>query len=110
MTEEEKQNLKKAITAEIVAVKESIPALEESAKPVAPDEAIGRLTRMEAINNQQINAAALRAAKAKLSKLERALSKIDSEDFGLCAVCEEPIPIARLMHVPESSCCVKCAR
>ncbi|MBW1833433.1 MAG: TraR/DksA C4-type zinc finger protein [Deltaproteobacteria bacterium] len=34
---------------------------------------------------------------------------IDDPDFGLCCECEEPIPFARLMIMPESDLCVKCA-
>jgi len=44
-----------------------------------------------------------------ISKLERALTMIDDPDFGLCCECEEPIPFARLMIMPESDLCVKCA-
>jgi DnaK suppressor protein len=41
--------------------------------------------------------------------MERALTMIDDPDFGLCCECEEPIPFARLMIMPESDLCVKCA-
>jgi DnaK suppressor protein len=41
--------------------------------------------------------------------MERALTMIDDPDFGLCHECEEPIPFARLMIMPESDLCVKCA-
>ncbi len=62
---------------------------------------------MEAINSKSINEAALEQAKETLSKLEHALPKIDGPDFGLCSVCEEPIPIARLMILPETDLCVQ---
>ena len=76
----------------------------------SPDNAIGRLTRMEAINSKSINEAALNHAKQTLSKMERALMMIDNPDFGLCRECEEPIPLGRLMIVPESDLCVQCAQ
>jgi DnaK suppressor protein len=76
---------------------------------VAPDNAIGRLTRMEAINSQNINEAALRKALATRSLLEKALRCIDMDDFGLCQACEEPIAVARLMVMPEATLCVACA-
>jgi DnaK suppressor protein len=51
----------------------------------------------------------LRTAKDTRSKLERALARIDHPDFGLCRECEEPIPSARLMILPETDLCVQCA-
>ena len=70
--------------------------------PVSPDNAIGRLTRMEAINSKGINEAALRKAQTTRSQLEKALREIDSDDFGHCRDCEEPIAVARLMAMPEA--------
>ncbi len=58
---------------------------------------------------KSINEAALSKAQQTLSKMERALKMIHDPDFGLCRECEEPIPFARLMIVPESDLCVECA-
>jgi len=44
-----------------------------------------------------------------LLKMERTLAMVNDPDFGLCRQCEEPIPFARLMVVPESDLCVQCA-
>ena len=109
MTKIEKANLKEKMLSEIEQTKRSIISLEESSKPVAPDNAIGRLTRMEAINAKSICEASLRSSRVKLSKLERALSRLDDPDFGLCRICEEPIPVGRIMLMPETSVCVLCA-
>jgi len=81
----------------------------ERTQPVAPDVAIGRLTRMDAISNKSINEAALREAQNTLAKLQWALKMIDRPGFGLCRECEEPIPVARLMIMPETDMCVECA-
>jgi DnaK suppressor protein len=56
----------------------------------------------------RIDEAALDNSKQTLSKIERALTMIDGPDFGLCCECEEPIPFAKLMIMPESHLCVKC--
>jgi DnaK suppressor protein len=107
---EQKEMLKSHIQQRIEDVKEDIVSYRELTHPVSPDNAIGRLTRMEAINSKSINEAALNKAKQTLSKMERALMMIDNPDFGLCQECEEPIPLARLMIVPESGLCVQCAQ
>jgi DnaK suppressor protein len=109
MTKEEKEKLEQIIVAEKDNLLSSIQSLEEGSKPVPPDDAIGRLTRMDAINAKSMNEANLNAARVKLAKLERALTKLDNPDFGICAICEEPIPVGRIMLLPETTVCVKCA-
>ena len=109
MNEEEKNRLKDKIIDETAALEHNIAALEEVTKPIPPDDAIGRLTRMEAINAKSISESSLRTARIKLTKLKRALSKLDDPDFGICTVCEEPIPIGRIMLMPETTLCVSCA-
>ncbi len=109
MQNDQKAKLKENIIEKIKAIKENITSYKLLTKPISPDNAIGRLTRMEAINSKSINEAALGKAKDTLSKLERALAKTDNLDFGLCRACEEPIPYARLMILPETNLCVQCA-
>jgi DnaK suppressor protein len=109
MTSEEREKLKQHIRHRIDAVNGDIAAFKISSAPVSPDNAIGRLTRMEAINSKSINEAALRKARTTRSLLEKALRTIDSKDFGLCRDCEEPIAFARLMAMPEATLCVGCA-
>ena len=69
MDEEGKIKLKEKILEEIEAQKNLIENLKETSKPVAPDNAIGRLTRMEAINSKSISDASLNSAKVKLEKV-----------------------------------------
>jgi DnaK suppressor protein len=109
MKNDQREQLKQHIRNRIDAVNGDIAAFKDSAQPVSPDNAIGRLTRMEAINSKSINEAALRKARTTRSLLEKALISIDSKDFGLCQDCEEPIAFARLMAMPEASLCVACA-
>ncbi len=104
-----KAKLKENIMEKIKTIKQDIASYKLLTKPISPDNAIGRLTRMEAINSKSINEAALKKAEDTLSELERALAKIDNPDFGLCRECEEPIPSARLMILPETDLCVQCA-
>jgi DnaK suppressor protein len=106
---EKRKKLKNHIKKKIEDLKENIKSYKVHTQPVVPDNAIGRLTRMEAINSKSINEAALNKSKQTLSKMERALKMINDPDFGLCRECEEPIPFARLMIVPESDLCVQCA-
>jgi DnaK suppressor protein len=102
--------IRKQLQEEIAKTEQLILDYQEQAKPVAPDVAIGRISRMDAINNKTITDAALRQAKDRLHQLRHALSKVGSPDFGSCAKCKGPIPIGRILIRPESAYCVKCAK
>lgn len=109
MNQNDLEQLKQDIAAEIESQKRLIESLKETSKPVAPDNALGRLTRMEAINSKSVSEAGLNAAKLKLAKLETALEKVDQPDFGICIQCGEPIPLGRIKAMPENVLCVPCA-
>ena len=109
MTDSEKKELKQKIVTEIEKVKKDIVDLEEQSKPIAPENAIGRISRMDAINNKAVSEASLRKSKMKLNNLDVALTKIDTPGFGICSRCKQPIQPARLMYMPESTRCVNCA-
>ncbi len=108
MNEREKATLIELIENEILKLGKDAAKLEEQVKPIAPDNAIGRLTRMEAINAKNMSAANLRNAKLRIAQLGKALERIDDEDFGVCVRCERPIPLKRIMLAPESQQCVRC--
>jgi RNA polymerase-binding transcription factor len=105
---EQKNQLKAIISQKISETKESIVKYEELTKPIAPDNAIGRLTRMEAIGAKSIDESILRNFKQTLSMLESAAQLIKYEDYGYCVDCDEPIPFKRLQIFPHSRLCVKC--
>ena len=64
---------------EISKTNTSILRYEELAQPISPDNAIGRVSRMDAINNKSIVDAALRKASERLSGLERNLDKLGTQ-------------------------------
>lgn len=109
MTPQERAHLKITIQKALQEVREEIARLEEKTAPVSPDKSLGRLTRLEAIGEKSINESILREATRRLKRLEFAAQKVEREDFGLCRICEEPIPLARLKLLPESTICVSCA-
>ena len=83
MNPAERQDLKRNIEEAIEGQKILIASLAETSKPVAPDNAIGRLSRMEALNDRAVSEASLNAARHKLSRLENALGKADHAVFGI---------------------------
>ncbi|QGY39115.1 TraR/DksA family transcriptional regulator [Pseudodesulfovibrio cashew] len=110
MNDRDKAAFKRFAQDEIEELKAEIPRLEELVKPVAPDNAIGRISRMDNIVNQSVAEAQLSKARVRLVRLTEALKRVDEdEDFGLCEDCGDPIPMARLKAMPETVLCVHCA-
>jgi len=110
MKKEEKDQIRKKIREKIGEMTSKIEDYKELSRPVSPENAIGRISRMEAINNKAVFEAALREAEDRLKKLKEAESKVELPDFGRCVHCKEDIPLGRLMIMPESTRCVRCAR
>lgn len=109
MTESEKKEIRQIIDEQVQSVKDEIKELTELTKPVALDASIGRLSRMDAINNKAINEMALRDKKKILSKLERAKEREQEGKLGKCLQCGDDIPFGRLKIMPYTTRCVKCA-
>ena len=110
MDKKKQKYFKEKILTEIKTLQTKITELKEATKPIPPDIAIGRISRMDAINNKSINEAALRTAENKLTKLEMALEIVGKPKFGTCIRCGQEIPEGRLLIMPESVKCTNCAQ
>ena len=109
MNKQDLNMAKESIEKSIKETKKDISKLKELTKPISPENAIGRVSRMDAINNKSVNEAALRSAINKLNLLDSALQRINNKDFGLCIRCKNEIPIQRILLMPQSNRCVHCA-
>ena len=109
MPQIDRNEIRLRIESEIIKTRKLVEEYRELTKPVEPENAIGRISRMDAIQNKSVTEAALRKNKEKLEKLEYALSKVDEEDFGICSNCKKPIPVGRLLIMPQSRTCVVCS-
>lgn len=110
LSSEQKEQLKQKIIKKLAFIAEDIADLKEATKPIAPENAIGRISRMDAINNKSVNEAALRTSIAKEAKLKHAIEIVDTEEFGKCTRCKRDIPFERLFAMPESDKCIDCAK
>ena len=110
MNRQERNKAKDSIVKSIEETQKDILTLKELTKPISPENAIGRVSRMDAINNKSVNEAALREALIKLVKLETVFSQLNRTDFGICINCKKNIPFGRLMIRPESQLCIDCAK
>jgi DnaK suppressor protein len=106
--EMKKAEIEDLLKKQIIQVERKIGSLRELTAAIAPDDAIGRVSRMDAINNKSVNEAALRQLEEKLKNLNDAQKHINDKDFGICVKCKGPIPVGRLVLMPESRRCTRC--
>ena len=102
------KEIEKIISKELNETLISINEYKELTKPVSPENSIGRVSRMDAINNKSVMEESLRKLEAKYEKLKFIKTQTQNEDFGMCLKCKNQIPLGRIMIIPESRFCVKC--
>lgn len=110
MSPEEKAEIVEIINAEIEKFTLKIKELSEFTGPIAPDDAIGRISRMDAINNKSIMDASMRNLETRLDQLQKISQVVHDKEFGHCTKCRKPIPIERLKIRPEIRLCADCLR
>lgn len=82
----------------------------DTTQPVELDQAsIGRLSRMDAMQGQQMALETARRRQQELAAVEGALRRIELGEYGDCIVCGEEINVRRLFVAPASTRCVACA-
>ena len=81
----------------------------DSAAAVEPDKGLGRLSRMEAMQDQQMVLELRRRKKRQLLDVLNALKRIEQGNFGVCIFCGKEISLERLEAFPEVQTCVVCA-
>lgn len=97
------------VDEQIKELTENIEFLKDQSKPVPPSVALGRLTRMEAINDKSVAEEMLRKSTRRLERMENARKRLDSGTYGLCIRCKKEIPHGRLRAVPEALICIPCS-
>lgn len=91
---------------------ETVRLIEESKEYRAPVEldqqSVGRLSRMDAMQQQAMAQNLTRRRQERKVALERTLSRIRDGEFGYCVECGEPIAVRRLEIDPTFKTCVRC--
>ena len=89
----------------------SMSALSQEARaPVKLDQqSVGRLSRMDAMQQQAMAEAQERARKRDLVRIEMAERRLAEGGYGWCADCGDVIPDKRLAIDPMAEKCVRCA-
>jgi len=109
MKKEDKIEITRKIKEAIQETNLKIKKYSELSKPISPENAIGRVSRMDAINNKSVVEAALRESEKKLEDLKFVEGLINKDYFGMCVNCKSQIPIGRILFRPQSKICINCA-
>ena len=94
---------------ELQRLEEEERAATDSLAAVSPDKAIGRLSRLDAIQMQEVAKESQRQRGMRMHQLREALRRMDSGAYGVCTACGEWIDYPRLEARPELLMCAKCA-
>ena len=82
----------------------------EARDPVELDQqSVGRLSRMDAMQQQAMSQATEQTRRANLLRIEAAERRLRDDEYGYCDDCGEEIPDARLNIDPMAERCIKCA-
>ena len=101
--------LRATLEAERDAIARDIVSSADARAPVAPDVAIGRLSRMEAMQDQAMALETDRRRHVEIERITHALARMDAGDYGYCVSCDEDIPRKRLENDPAVPTCIDCA-
>ena len=102
------EELRTALQERQAELQHLLEVTREGTRPVDLQEPIGRLTRMDAIQQQKMTAANRRSSEVRLQQVTTALAAIARGDYGTCRKCEEPIGHRRLKARPEAPYCIDC--
>ena len=90
-------------------ISNDLAANKDDAGIVELDTSIGRLSRMDAMQNQQMALELRRRRENQLLRIKNAFKRMDKGQYGKCGKCGKPIDEARLEVFPDVVTCVACA-
>lgn len=94
--------------AELLALSD---ATKQARAPVALDQqSVGRLSRMDAMQQQSMDVAREGRRRDRLAILDAALKRLEQDDYGYCLSCGDDIALARLQIDPAVTQCIGCQR
>lgn len=103
------QDWQALLEAALARVRDEQRLAADNARPVVLDQtSVGRLSRMDALQQQAMAQAALQRLSQQQRRLEAALARLAQGRYGLCCVCEATIESTRLRHDPAVPFCRDC--
>lgn len=101
-----KQQIQQALKDKQSELLRRIQAIENDFKKGRSQDFSEQTTESE---NDQVLDEIHHEAKNELRQVNQALHRLDNDQYGYCAKCEEPIKIERLQALPYTNTCIDCA-
>lgn len=109
LTATQLQELRSDLERELKRLRRSMESIATSAEPVQLEQTcVGRVSRMDAMANQQMSKALLERDQGLEVRYMDALKRMDEGSYGICEKCGEAVPYGRLLVMPEARNCAAC--
>jgi DnaK suppressor protein len=102
-------DLRAQLESELKRLERSMRTTDEASRPVELDQqAVGRLSRMDSLQNQHLTQNLKEREQVRYAALVGALKRLEEGTYGRCTECGEAIAPGRLMIYPETEVCAGC--
>lgn len=109
LTPQQLQQLREMLQAKKETLQQQLDDAVSATSVVTLDQSsVGRVSRMDAMQQQSMAVSTRAKAQASLRKVLQALRRMDNEDYGYCGQCDEAIQFNRLTVQPQASHCLNC--
>jgi DnaK suppressor protein len=109
LTEEQLGTLLDELDGQLAKLQRSMRVTDEALRPIELDQtAVGRLSRIDSLQNQGLTKNLHQREQIKLALLLEALQRMEARTYGVCTRCGSNIPHGRLFVFPETPECAVC--
>jgi DnaK suppressor protein len=109
LTPSQLEELERELLRQLERLERSMKVTDEALRPVELDQtAVGRLSRMDALQNQGLTQSLREREMVKLAQIGAALARMATGTYGVCTTCAAAIPFERLCVFPETPACAAC--
>ena len=104
-------DFKKILLSELQVITDiSLKTVKDRVPVELDQQATGRLSRMDAMQQQSMDAAKEVRRIERIKFIKAALKRLEEGDYGYCLNCDAPISNGRLRLDPSFSLCIDCAK
>ena len=100
---------RRLLTERRAEVARMLEVVEDAAAVEADPQRVGGTSRLDELQQREIASDAARRRRRELLRIEAALERVESGEYGHCLACGAPIPEARLDLDPAAVLCMDCA-
>ena len=109
LTAAQTAELRDELERKLAKLQKSMKVTDEALRTVELDQtAVGRLSRMDSLQNQSLSKGLREREIVQLSQIREALQRMEHGTYGACSECGDAIPFERLYVFPEAPECAAC--